>query len=43
MMMGINVAKQYRFVYVNLDDFVPQDHQLRRIDQLANIELIKIF
>jgi transposase len=40
MMMGVNVATQSRFVYVNLDDFVPQDHQLRRIDQLAEFSFI---
>lgn len=39
-MMGINAATQYRFVYVNLDDFVPQDHLLRQIDQLVDFSFI---
>lgn len=39
-MMGINAATQYRFIYINLDDFVPQDHLLRQIDQLVDFSFI---
>ncbi|MDQ0888882.1 transposase [Paenibacillus sp. V4I9] len=39
-MMGINAATQYRFVYVNLDDFVPHDHLLRQINQLVDFSFI---
>jgi hypothetical protein len=39
-MMGVNIASQYRFVYVNLDDFVPHDHLLHQIDRMLDFSFI---
>jgi transposase len=39
-MMGKNSDKQYQFVFVNLEEFVPQDHLLRAILRLVNFNFV---
>lgn len=39
-MLGKNEVKQYQFMFVNLDDFVPQDHLLRVIKQTIDFSFI---
>ena len=39
-MLGKDEEKQCQFMYVNLDDFVPQDHLLRTIKRTIDFSFI---
>ena len=39
-MMGKQEDKQNRFVYINLDEFVPKQHLLRKIEEIVDFSLL---
>lgn len=39
-MLGIDDKKQSQFMFVNLDEFVPQDHLLRAVKRTIDFSFI---